>query len=219
MRLRFHAAAAIVLASTFLGPIEEAKACRCGYSARVGRTEITQPTSNFDHCPVPWEPAIVRDWATWVVRIDALLPAGSSLEAFGAFATVKRGSDEREVEWHDLEELFDGVSALQSDPTRATRARSKTAQVHTVQIFASATRAGAERTAERANELDLDDLGFFFAGDAPAPNPIAHVVEEAGRGRRMHKVLIGAYLDERAAVLASRTLARMLGTPTFVRPL
>ncbi len=174
---------------------------------------------NADHCPVDWDPAVIRAWATWLVRLDEILPAGARLEAFGTPAIVKRGGEEVEIEWSDLRELFDGVAKLQSDSARVTRARATSARVLTVQTFASATAAGAARLAEHANEMDIEDPGFFFAGNVPAMNPRAHVVEEAVRGRRMHKVLIGAFLDRRAALRASRAIARTLGSPTFVRAL
>ncbi|AKV01353.1 hypothetical protein AKJ09_08016 [Labilithrix luteola] len=217
MRLRLLVM--VVLVSTFLGSTNEAKACWCGYSAHVGRAAVTEPMPNNDSCPVAWDPSVIREWATWIVRLDEVLPAGASLEAFGTPAVVKSASEQLDVDWQDLPGLFDGVAKLQSDSARVERARAMNAQVYTVQIFASATSAGAARIAERANEAEVEDDGFFFAGDVPATNPMAHVIEETVRGRRMHKVLIGAFLDRPAALRTSHTLARNLGIPTFVRAL
>jgi hypothetical protein len=170
---------------------------------------------NNDYCPVGWDPAVIREWATWMVRLDAVVPPNASLEAFGRSATLERQSKTFDVEWQDLPELFERVAKLESDSGRVTRARAMSTQVYTVQIFASATDAGAARIIERANEMEIEDDGFFRAGDHPARNPVAHGIDEA----RMHKVVIGAFVDWRAAVRASRTIARQLGMPTFVRSL
>lgn len=216
--MRLHALGAFV-ACALLFASKPAEACWCGYAAGVGRVDVTQPMPNFDYCPVAWDPKVVRHWATWVVRLDAALPPGHTLEAFAGYAEVRSARGVAELEWKDLPDLFEEVSKLGSDPERAKRARKKNAQVFTVQIFASATDAGAERIAKAADEANFEDRGFFFAGGMPATNPVAHVVEESVDGRLLRKVLVGAFLDRRDASVAARDLGRKLRLATFVRRL
>jgi hypothetical protein len=93
-----------------------------------------------------------------------------------------------------------GASVHRAGPRRAQRA----------------SRASA-RVDRRASEIET---GFFFVGDVPADNPTAHVVRERdARGRMLHKVLVGAYLDRASATASALELARKTGLETFVRPL
>lgn len=158
---------------------------------------------SFDYCPVAWDPVVIRDWASWLVRIDALLSDGENVEEM----------------WKSPEQVFVEIADSGGrDRERVSRARAKTARVFTVQAFASQTEAGAAGVAARIDAVELTDTGFFFAGDVPASNPTAHVVEEmSARGTRLEKVLVGAFLDRRGASTLAREIRQKLRIPAFVR--
>lgn len=87
MRTRTGLACAVVALAIALTS-RTADACWCGYSGTVGDVTITEPMPSFDDCPVAWEPAVVRAWATWLVRLDMVLPTGMRLESFAGEASV-----------------------------------------------------------------------------------------------------------------------------------
>ncbi len=128
-----------------------ASACWDGYAANVRRVHVSVDTG--EGAP-PWTPELVRDVASWLVRVDALLPAG---------ATVDVGP------WRD------------------------------------GTVCGA----------DAAD-----GSCARAWNDCAHVVDARARdGKPLHRVLVGAFLDEAEARAALAAIVTHTSLRGFVRTL
>jgi len=225
MRTRTGLACAVVALAITLSS-RTADACWCGYSGTVRDVAITEPMPGSDDCPVAWDPVVVRAWATWLVRLDRVLPAGMRLESFAGEATVTAtpGGVPRtvaEISWgEDFEALFAAIARLEADSTRVRVARQQEAKVFTVQVFATRSEARASRVSEQLDRAGEVDRGFFFAGNAPAANPAAHVIRETdARGRLLYKVLVGAFVDLASARASAQALTRQTTLETFVRQL
>lgn len=196
---------ALLVLAILLAP-SSALACWDGTYAVVGDVELM----DFD---IGWSPERAREVATWLGRLDALLPDGAVLRLEFGHATLEL-PDGRTLEpaWsgRSFPELFRAVAAAVSAPAAtAGAARSLATPVFTVQTGAFTTRDAAERFA--ASLADRGEHGFFETGGFPADNPTAHVIEAAGA----YRVVVGAFVDRTAA----QALATTLGGAAFVRTL
>lgn len=219
--LRALTVLAFVLAST----PADARACWCGYRGSAGSVSVTEQMPSNDHCPVAWEPERIRLWAVELAKLDALLPPGWILDAeYGsAILSLRLGSftwPVAEQPWDgDITSLFDELTWLRGE-TAVREARRARHKVFTIQAFAGVSRARADMAVDHIDNAGVMEGGFFWAGDSPAHNPPAHVVvERDGRGRVLHKVLTGAFLDAESAHAAAKAIEDETGLDVFVRRL
>ena len=207
------------LALTFARP---ALACWDGWSATVGRVDILQAGDDV------WNPALARDVALWGGRIDAMLPAGSSLMSeHGRFALSDASGAVTEGSWDGVhvEALFKLTAKILGRRAQAQgSARDGTAL--TVQLFAARSQSYADAfTAQlaakaEAGQLSEPDGVFYTAGGYPANHAVAHVVlERDDGGAPIYRVLVGAFLDRSKAEAARRSLRDAVGMSGFVRAL
>jgi hypothetical protein len=176
-----------------------AEACFDGYIAR-GRHLTLAVSGDSD-----WEPAHIRRVATWVARIDALLSE--------EYEDLVRHEDFREI----FREVADSVGASSERRARAFRIRVVPV---TVQLLAVRNEASALSFAAAIEQTDSADGGFFESGGFPSINPRVHVVSERDRrGRKLYKVLVGAFLERREARKVLYDLEREVGVRGFVRKL
>jgi hypothetical protein len=185
----------------------------------------------------PWTRENLMFWARFARGIEALLPAGVSANADAWSEGIRLcptgetcADDAPSAAWTSTESLFDAVARLaNATPTVVARARSRDARVFTLQAFATYDRADTRWPMARLGRLimerpaeDLAPLDGFLSvrlcGQTAAD--FAHVVveEKDAAARPIHRVLVGAFLDTRAAEKALRVL-RVNGFPdAFVRP-
>jgi hypothetical protein len=215
-----------------------AHACWDGYAASAGNAHISVDTGEGSP---PWTPALVRHVASWLVRIDALLPPGATVDA-GPWhdgtvcgAAAADGSCAREIgsfDWNgEMASLFGTVAGLvHASPASRRKARALRVTTWTVQVFAARDEARAGRVADELNERakrgDDDftcDEGFISVGGFPSWNDCAHVVDARARnGSPLHRVLVGAFLDEAGARAELASIAShppLPGLRGFVRTL
>lgn len=201
----------------------EASACWNGVSASTGRAGVVQIGATT------WSPERVRDYATWLRRIEAILPAGhtawapdpSTVTLEGPDAHSEEDDDFETVDWRDPEGVFEAVVKLTKTKRKARRnALAIRADVYTVQIGAHSDAKKAEALAERTSHARSADEGFFHVEASAFHEGFAHVVAEREQsGQVLHKVLSGAFLDERHARVVASKLGRELGVDAFVRKL
>ena len=164
-----------------------------------------------------------REIASWLRRIEALLPPNGSVQAFGGFVTVCATEvDCRDAKWSQgsYAQLFDAVAGvLRSKPDEAGAARRLRATPWTVQVFASRTRSRADAMAAKIDESHELDHGYYVAGGFPAINPVAHVVQGTDTsGRVIWRVIVGSYLERSQAEMTEEKL-QARGFSGFIRPL
>lgn len=181
-----------------------ALACWDGTHAVVGRVELSSGS-------LEWSVHEVVTIATWLGRIDAVLPDDASVRIEHDVAIVERDDGTSfEVSWPggSLETLFTRIA----HETGAGRARVRAARRHVTPVFTVqvASMPGRE-AAERLTTMIEGEHGFLEVGGFPADNPTAHVVEEGGA----HVVLVGAFLDRSEAA----AVASAIGPRAFVRQL
>ncbi len=194
-----------------------ARACWDGHQASVGNVTLSSADT-------AWSPTRARELAAWLARIDALLPAGTTLSAEHGYVSLcpSDGPSCEEWEWDErsLAALFREVAVRAGASARTIRsARAIRRDVLVVQIAAFADRARADALETRISESGLGEPGFYEAGGFPANNPFAHVVEAASGGRVVHRVVVGAFVDRQQAERVREGLARELGARAIVRPL
>ena len=186
-------------AAAALGVARPAHACFDGYVAQ-GRHLTLSVSGDSD-----WEPAHIRSVATWIARIDALLSDD--------YTDFVRHENFAEI----FREFADSVGASRERRARALRVR--VAPV-TIQLLAAQSEESARRFAAVIEQTDSADSGFYESGGFPSINPRVHVVTERyGRGRKLYKVLVGAFLDRQEARNVLFELEREIGARGFVRTL
>ena len=129
-----------------------------------------------------------------------------------------------DIEWKDggLSDLFAKVAAATgAPPTAVKRARAQSAVPLTFQVLAARSEARAEAFARRINDAGLGGVdGFYEAGSFPAINPTAHVVPGVdARGRKIFRVLVGAFLSRAEAVAGGAALKKKTAIDGFARAL
>ncbi len=183
-----------------------AVACWDGTYAALGDVELMDGEEG-------WSADRAVELATWLGRIDALLPDGAVVMVEHGYVSVQLPDGTTlEPGWDggSLAGLFEVVAAtLGAPPERVRAARALTTPVFTVQAGAFNTRGAAERLA--ATLSDVGEHGFFETGGFPADNPTAHVIEDGGA----YHVVVGAFVERAAA----QALAATLGRGAFVRSL
>jgi hypothetical protein len=236
MRARTLCTALVTCCVTLAAPTP-ASACWDGFSASDGRVQVNVAGET------DWSPGRVRDVASWLARIDALLPAGTAVEA-GTYgeegahgdasvcgASRADGTCHREIAsfaWNGkMESLFGRVArVVHASPETVHRARARRARVWTVQVFAAHDEASAGSVAEQLNERQKRgdgfscDEGFISVGGFPSWNDCAHVVDGVARdGTPVNRVVVGAFLDPGAARKALAEIGAHTPLRGFVREL
>lgn len=206
------AGALTLIAFTFT---REAAACWDGYAATVGHVQIQNARGS-----ATWSPEDARHAARWGARINALLPAGASLDvwttettcsgACGSVSTIPVGAE-------DLPKLFRAVArAFAVGPRRVRAARALHPRLFTVQLFSGSAR-GAGALKKRVVDAGSGAYGFFDQGGFPAFNESAHVLHEAGSAEP-YRVVTGVFLSRKEAE-AARAGLQGGGFSGFVREL
>lgn len=188
-----------------------------------------------------WTPELVRDAATWFLRLEALLPADVNVLFEHGFLTIKRApgasqgqalplADEgREV--GSLTEALDVLAEVFEVPkNQIARVQQLEAKPLTIQLAASQRREDIERLVDKLNAykaLEQINLhGFFNAGGydcidvSPMDcNSFAHIVSGVdAKGMPVHRLMVGGFLTRASA---QKALARLQahGFKGFVRTL
>jgi hypothetical protein len=172
-----------------------------------------------------WSPEQARHWATWIARIDALVPEGKTLSITHGYVEVcELGASctPLDVEWHSESAfwMFEHTADLFDVSRKDIAAARRTAATPlTVQIAASSNLRAAEELATRINEAGLELSGFIDVGGFPASNAYAHVVASNSLDAVAYHVVVGAFLEHGEAEAAMRVVEGELGMHGFVRPL
>jgi hypothetical protein len=198
---------ALALALSFV-VAQPARACWDGFHAHVGR--VVEMGGDDQ-----WDLDAIQTRATWLGRIDALLPAGGSVWVEHGYVTVEANGVTHELEWHDghYVSLFRAVAlAVGATPAQIRHARSVATPVYVVQTGAFLDAPLARTEARAISDRDDVEHGFLEAGGFPADNPEAHVVTMPF-ARQIHRVYVGAFVDRAEA----DALAARLGHGAFVR--
>lgn len=174
-----------------------------------------------------WSPEEARRWAKWAGRIDALVPAGKSLNVmFGEIEICDDATGECAMSsrtWDDsdpftlFEVVADEVGASRKQIAVARRAA---IEPLTVQVAATHDLAAAEKMATRIDDAGLELSGFWYAGPFPGVSSSAHVVESTNAdGVTTYNIVVGAFLQRAHADEAVAVLGSELGMSGFVRAL
>ena len=165
-----------------------AHACWDGTYATLGDVDLMSSE-------VGWSPERVGELATWLRRIDAVLPDGAvAMVEFGDVSIQLPDGTALEPAWdgRSLAGLFDVVAAAVAAPADRVRvARSLVTPVYGIQVGAFSSGAAAEAFAASVT----GEHGFVEVGGFPADNPVAHVIEVGGT----YRVVIGAFVDRASA--------------------
>lgn len=210
------AIAALVVAVSLVAFPHRAHACWDGHYAHVGNVELMGGGEGEE-----WSAAQARELATWLGRIDALLPRDGSgtVRVEWGTATVAIGEVETTFTWNgrSMAALFRGVAAVTRADLAMVRAAMSTAmQVTTVEAAAFASRARAEALAAQIAADGRGEHGFLEVGGFPAENPVVHIVEGADAGRRrIFRVVVGAFVD----VAEAERVRVAVGASSVVRSL
>jgi len=235
--MRARAAVPTLLAACLtlacLATPRRASACWDGYAASAGNVHVAVDTGEGSPS---WSPPFVRDVATWLVRTDALLPAGVTVDVdpYG-YGSVCRGTaadacatEIASFRWDgDMQSLFRTVAAgVHASPASRRGARARRVTAWSVQVFAARDERRAQRVADELNALQKSDddfscdEGFLSVGGFPSWNDCAHVAVgevRARDGRPLHRVLVGAFLDPAEARAALAQIVTHTSLRGFVR--
>ncbi len=197
------------------------------FEARTPRVHIV-----LEHTELADDVEDLEGIATWIRRIEAILPAGARVDVDDHQVRVTcvglcRGAVRRAFggppPWGgELEALFaivaDEVGASQSE-RRALLERSA-ADVYTVQVLETSDPDEAQALAEALNTSGVAVESFVETGGFPSPDEIARVVEvDVGDDVAMYRVELGAFIDRVHARQASRALLDATGLRGLVRTL
>ncbi len=197
-----------------------AQACFDGLSATGEGVRIIQVQE------AQWDPATARRMASWVTRLEALVPARTTIEITNGSVSCE-GDGCANPAWIDLPsgdmvQAFAATADLVgADAASIARAGRLTSSVFTVQVYAG-SRKGALAMRERIHALDvaaLGDLaGFYSEGGFPAVHPVAHVLHDPSEGTDTHRVVVGVHrrVGEAREIVP---ILRAAGFPGFARPL
>ncbi|MGD0525898.1 MAG: SPOR domain-containing protein [Polyangiaceae bacterium] len=215
--------AALVVVSV-VATARAAHACWDGYLAASARVAIGVPGDP------EWSPARARDAATWLVRVEALLPRDVHVRAFDRDVWLCRADADGRCDGSLGDGRFDGkrlvtlfravARLLRAGPAKVARARALRAHPVTVQVLASRDPARAEALAQRLNDEATGRRGFLDAGGFPSNNARAHVLDgRDARGAAIHRVVVGAFLHAADASDTLDEVGREAGLRGLVRAL
>lgn len=223
MRSRIRRWLSALLVGATVCSANTALACWDGYAVGIGHTSIRW----FESGVVSWQPAHATRAALWARRIDALLPAGASLDVLhgsigceGADACTKVTAGVAPDA--TLEQLFLSVAdQLGASANDRGRALALTQTVYTVQVFSGSAK-GALEMRDRVNALEMSgalfvDGGIFVEGGFPAFNGSAHAIADATTEDRV-RVVVDTFGDVAWAQAAADAL-RAQGIQGFVTEL
>jgi hypothetical protein len=232
---RWTASLVVAVMVAVSGP-SRAEACYDGYEANVRNAAASVGFGSV------WHPEVARHVATWLTRVDALLPAGVtvtvypwSVECEGkACATTSVALDVRA----GFKAAFAATARnVGADARTMRRAGALAADPVTVQVYAGSqqtARAIAERISNHQpggeagenwvgspdDEGAANWSGFYEAGGFPAFRPAAHVVRATlPDGSVVHRVVVGAFLTVADAEVVRASVEAATGARGFVRPL
>ena len=197
-------------------------ACACwdGFSATVGRVTFSAPGNDSDGV---LRFGTAKAVARWGARLDALLPAGTTLEVGFGQVSLCNANDECESfelkDWSGaasdsepklnarLKRVFRQTVAelnLSSVANAALRTRGR---LFSVQVGSFRARRFAQKMADRINQqhangsLPWEHHTFYSAGGFPALHDVAYLarVNVAGRGV-FYRVIVGAFTTSREAI-------------------
>ncbi|MEM7606144.1 MAG: hypothetical protein AAF411_12385 [Myxococcota bacterium] len=211
-----YLAAALVLSLSL--PV--AHACFDGYVAVAGDVMVQAADDQ-------WSARRARQLATWLPRIDAL--SGDTVEIYYSSAYLADGTELTYAPDH-FDELFETMAThLNVADAERLAAKSLETRALTVEVASFRRRADAREYARALlARLDGDEdeamdvaygslAGFYEAGGFPSNNPPIHVVPGRDRGRRIHRVVVGAFLGEDTAEQAMNEITPLLDeTPSVV---
>lgn len=164
-----------------------------------------------------WDAPTLRHHATWLGRINRLLPAGATVISEHGFVTVNVGGTSSEFTWNDgqYRTLFDNVARnVGASPIGIQSALRLETPVYVVQAGAFVNETRARAQADAISQGDIAEHGFYEAGGFPAINPTAHVVTIRAK-RTIHRVYVGAFVNRQEA----EAIAKRRGQGAFVREL
>lgn len=191
-------------------------ACWDGYAASYGRVTVMGPD-------IVWDAKKADLLARWLPRIDALVPAGETLEVYFTEAALSGGRTvEFPAERYDV--LFARLAGLVGSSASDRRAAMNAArEAVTIQIAATRDRASADALAASLSDMDDENAvqahGFYEAGGFPAFNPAVHVItRHEADGSEVYQVVVGAFVDRAHAAEAQADLATR-GFRAFIRPI
>ncbi len=217
MRKRLLALTAALLATSSVG---SAWACWDGFSASVGRVSFSAPGDDGD---AVLRFGTARALARWGAKLDALVPAGHTLEvAFGQVRLCNSSDDCKSFEhqdWWDasadteaelnarLARLFRRMVAELKLSAAAKSALRKRGRLFTVQLASFKSRRAAQKMVESINHqhryssLPWEHHTFYSAGGFPAMHDVAYLARAnvAGRGV-FHRVIVGAFTTAGEAI-------------------
>jgi hypothetical protein len=219
MSPRRFASALLTLVTALAVLPRSADACWDGISVSSSKVQLGIEST------AAWTPEQARYWATWIARIDALVPEGKSLSVMHGFVQI---CDDAGGECEGVEASWDDSQPFTLFELTADLFEAKRATIHaarrteraplTVQIAASHDLIAAEKLAMRINESELPLAGFLDVGGFPSSNAVAHVVEPVYYDG-VYQVVVGAFLERSDADGALQVLASELDMHGFVRTL
>jgi hypothetical protein len=177
-----------------------------------------------------WRPDTARHMAIWITRLEALVPAGTTVSVMnqtimcdgpacpadlGGIPDLDGVPEPSRV---DMASVFDATAKmLRVSPAERARAASLSSSLYTVQVYAGARKgalAERERVHALRDESELDLSGFYTEGGFPAVHPVAHILADGGT----YRVVVGAHRSIAEATRAADALAAV-GVKAFVRPM
>jgi SPOR domain len=218
-RMRLHSP--VVCSLALLAALAPNLAAACWDGIAISTDKVVVAIEGSE----PWSPEQARHWATWIARIDALVPAGKTLSVtHGDVEVCEDGGACQQIdgEWSDASAfwLFEHTADLFAASRKQIASARHTETVpYTVQLAASHDLTAAEQLAARINAAELEVYGFLDVGGFPSSNPYAHVVESSASDAVTYHVVVGAFLEQADADAAMRVIEGELGMHGFVRPL
>lgn len=191
-------------------------ACWDGYAASYGRVTVMGGD-------MVWDAKKAELLARWLPRIDAIVPAGETLEVYFTEAALSGGRTvEFPAERYDV--LFSRLAgAIGTSASDRRTAMNAAREAMTIQIAATRDRARADALVASLSDMDDEHAvqahGFYEAGGFPAFNPAVHVItRREADGSEVHQVVVGAFVDRARAAEVRADLASR-GFRAFIRPI
>lgn len=194
---------ALIAVTSFatLASAPAAFACWDGALAQVGDALMQSGDEHYSDAD-----AIAH--ATWMWRIDKLLPEGDRFEMWGDMPTLYRGDEAIDLTWNPRKGfagMFDAVAkALGTNRIQALLIKNMEVPIYTIQAGSFTT----ERLAQARVDLIGPQCshGAYEVGGFPAENASAHIqVSKAGH----YRVIVGTFTSRDEAEAAKACLANL----------